>query len=550
MPRDLLADMPVKRQPRDLLEGVAADDRSGLLGKLDSAVRGAADMATLGFADEISAALGAATGVGGEFGDYAGNLERQRATDAADSRDRFGYRLGGQLAGGVLGGAGLANSGMSLGKSAIDAGMRLPAVAAASGLDSLAVGGAYGFGSGEGMDDRLSKAESGAKWGLGVGFSTPFAVAGASKLAQKIVSPFATSSERTALANALEREGIDLSAGQKTGSRGLRYAESEIGGRAAEDLMERQGEQFTAAALRRAGVDASRATPDVIDDAFNQIGQRFDELAARNTLQPDRQLVNDMFVTFNNYGRMVPESKRIPAVKDITNDIIKATRRGPLAGDVYQPLRSRLETMARKTSDLDAREAFRGLKDALDDAMERSIAKNNPADAGLWQQVRNQYRNMLVLEKAATGAGENAALGLISPSQLRNAAVQQGRRAYARGKGDFAELARAGEAIMKPLPQSGTAPRLRAQNLGAGIASLIGAATGAATGGPIGAMAGMAAGAALPKAVGSLMMSKAGQRYLANQILRSGPLTPETRALVNAILNYEGSTAAVRLGSP
>ena len=37
--------------------------------------------------------------------------------------------------------------------------------------------------------------------------------------------------------------------------------------------------------------------------------------------------------------------------------------------------------------------------------------------------------------------------------------VTQNRRAYARGQGDFADLARAGEGVMKPLPNSGTAPR-------------------------------------------------------------------------------------------
>lgn len=131
---------------------VAADDRSGLLGKLDSAVRGAADMATLGFADEISAALGAATGVGGEFGDYAGNLERQRATDAADSRDRFGYRLGGQLAGGF---ALPASGATSVGRAA---------------LEGAALGGAYGFGSGEGgFADRMWNAAPSAAVGGVVG---------------------------------------------------------------------------------------------------------------------------------------------------------------------------------------------------------------------------------------------------------------------------------------------------------------------------------------------------------------------------------------------
>jgi hypothetical protein len=151
---------------------------------------------------------------------------------------------------------------------------------------------------------------------------------------------------------------------------------------------------------------------------------------------------------------------------------------------------------------------------------------------------------MLTLERAVTGAGENAAQGLISPSQLRNATVNtQGRRNYARGTGDFAELARAGEGVMKPMPNSGTAGRFRAQNVGAGVLSTLGAVGGTSMGGPVTGIAGAAVGAMAPRVIGQLMMSPAGQAYLRNQVLRGG-LNPETRALVvNALNSLEGAAA-------
>jgi len=133
------------------------------------------------------------------------------------------------------------------------------------------------------------------------------------------------------------------------------------------------------------------------------------------------------------------------------------------------------------------------------------------------RRARREYRNFLVLERAATGAGENAALGLISPSALRNATVQQGRRAYARGQGDFGQLARAGEALMKPLPQSGTSPRVGVQLVGAGI----GSGLGAMMGGPVGATAGAVAGAIAPALgqalAGRMVTSPAMQAYLRQQ---------------------------------
>lgn len=358
--------------------------------------------------------------------------------------------------------------------------------------------------------------------------------------ASRAISPLPISQERAALVDTLRREGVDLTAGQTTGRDALRYAESELGGGAGARLAERQGEQFTSAALRRAGIDANRASPEVIDQAFVRIGDQFDNLAARNRIVPDRQMAVDLRTTINEYGSLVPESSRAPIVENLTNDIVDSFRRnGSLGGAQYQALRSRLDKAARSArADPQLSDALRGMRNALDDAMERSIAANNPSDAGAWREVRNQYRNILVLEKAATGAGENAAQGIISPSQLRNATVLQGRRAYARGQGDFADLARAGEGVMKPLPQSGTAPRTAARNVGASIPALLGAGAGSSAG-PLGILAGGAAGAAAPFALGRALLSAPVRSYLGNQVATGISADPRIAAIVAALMGRE-----------
>lgn len=229
-------------------------------------------------------------------------------------------------------------------------------------------------------------------------------------------------------------------------------------------------------------------------------------------------------------GTYASESVEITSVAQMVMDLAN------IGGESYQHLRSQLDRAARSAkANPELSSALRGMRESIDDAMERSISMTNPADAGAWQEARRQYRNMLVLEKSATGAGENAALGLISPSQLRNATTVQNRRAYARGQGDFAELARAGEALMKPMPQSGTAPRLRAQNLGAMLPTILGGGAGAGVGGPAGAIVGAAAGAAIPRVAGALMMSRPGQAYLTNQLL-PGQMSPTARAIANLLL--------------
>jgi hypothetical protein len=478
------------------------------------------------------------TGSGDEG--YKAGSERALAELKTAQEQHPAATMGGEV-GGALGSA-LALAPLSIAGNAARAGMGLSRVAMGSAADGAFLGGAQGALSAE-PGDRLQGFGTGTLTGAGIGGVAPLAISGVTNAFRRAVTPLPVNAERQAAANVLRNEGVDLSAGQLSGSKGLRYAESEIGGNASENLMERQGEQFTNAALRRAGENAPRATPEVIDRAFNRIGQQFDGLAARNQIVPDQQLANDLQGAVTEYTSLVPEAMRAPVVHNVAQDIVDAMNRGPISGDAYQALRSRLDRAARTSrADPQLSDALRGLRESLDDAMQRSIAQNNPRDLGGWQQARRQYRNMLVVEKAATGAGENAALGLISPSQLRNATVQQGRRAYARGQGDFAELARAGEALMKPMPQSGTAPRLAARNLGTMIPAILGGGAGAGVGGPFGAMAGAAAGAAAPRIFGSLMMSPMGQRYLSNQLL-AGPASLRARALAG-LLSTNASLAA------
>jgi hypothetical protein len=363
----------------------------------------------------------------------------------------------------------------------------------------------------------------------------------------RAITPLPINAERAAAVNTLRNEGVtDLTAGQVTGRKPLQYLEAERGQGA--NLVESQAEQFTSAALRRVGVDANRATPEVIDTAFTRIGQQFDDLAARNTLKTDNQLVQDLGNVVTDYAGLVPNSMRAPIVKNVVDDIVtsatqQAARGQGIGGEAYQALRSRLEKAARSAgSDPQLAEALRGIRTSLDDAMERSIqASGNHADLGAWRDARNKYRNMLVIEQAATGAGEGAAAGLISPAKLREATVsKQGRRNYARGNGDFSDLARSGVQTMSPLPNSGTPGRISAQNLGMGVSSLLGggAAYSAGGGDPTTAAAGAVVGALLPRGIGRAATSRAGRAYLGNQVAAPmlNNLTPQQTAIINALM--------------
>lgn len=388
----------------------------------------------------------------------------------------------------------------------------------------------------------------------------PYARAGAALLSPAIasagrraVTPLPASADRQALAGVLQNEGIPLTAGQTSGSKPLQWMESALGdapgagGRSAR-MMENQGEAFTAAALRRSGINANRATPEVMDDAFRRIGGDFEGVARRNNLLPDARLNNDLGRAEREYNNLVSQSNRAPVVANTIEDLRGMIAGGQISGPQYNALTSQLATQARgAAADPRLQNALQGIRNALDNAMERTLLRtNNQQDMQVLRNARREYRNLLVLEKAATGAGSNAAEGLISPSQLRNAVVQQSRRAYGRGQGDFAELARAGEALLKPLPNSGTSPRANAMNILQTIGAIAGGGAGA-VGGPGGAALGAMAGLAAPAIAGRGLLSGPVQRYLSNQ--RLAP-TQDNSAPTRALMNLLLSSGPLRLPNP
>lgn len=511
---------------------VSRDPRS----RLASAAHGAADVGTFGFGDELASYLGSA--ITGDPREQV--LAEMRGMQQQAQADNPWSYMGGQLAGGVAQGAGLVAGGLSPAAHAINAGWRLPGVMAASGVEGGVLGALHGAGAGETADERLSGAKSGGVWGFGLGAAAPAVVQGVSSAAQRVISPFRASPERIAAANLLQQEGIPVTAGQRTGSNWLRYRESELGGGRAADIMEDQARAFTDAAMRRAG-GSGLADPDNLAALGARIGQGFDDVSARNAVQLDQPLARDLLGTLNEYNKVLPSEQRA-IVGNIASDIAERFKAGGgrMSGKDYQAIRSRLTRRAQNArgSDNELAEAYRGLRNALDSAMDRSI---NPNDAGVWQELRRQYGNYKTLAKAAGGGGEAAGLGIISPAQLRIAASSGNREGFNRGASEFTKLAKAGQAIMTPLPNSGTAQRIAAQ----GIAAAIMGGVGTAGAGPVG----LAAGLAGPAIAGRALMSGPVQRYLGNQAA-TGAMDPMRQAIMNAILTGNTSAFAHRLPTP
>jgi len=331
---------------------------------------------------------------------------------------------------------------------------------------------------------------------------------------------------RQALVDAAEREGIPLTAGQATGSPILKNVESVLeqmpftsGPQRA--IGDDQRAKFIGAAWRRAGETASDTLPDTIISARNRIGGRIGEIADRNNMNFTPQLDADLAEISANLRFMPsevagPVGARIDQLRGMTIGKFAPGMPDPIIpGPSYGMLDSQIGKSIRQTSDGRERAALIAIREKLRTAMDASIS---PSDKTEWDKMRRQYANMSVIADAAGQAGASAAEGVMSPVALRGALTRSiGKGNYELGRGDLNELARIGQSVLRPPPDSGTAGRSFAHNILTGAFGVGGAGLGADLGGPLGAMVGASVPVVLPRVAQMLMNSGLGQAYLKNQ---------------------------------
>lgn len=375
-------------------------------------------------------------------------------------------------------------------------------------------------------------AESGgeAAWNIGLGAALSGAGQGA---AQAFTRPLTSrlTPEQLRLANAAAQEGIGLNATQQTGSRALRAAEaafenipSTAGRQAAQ--REAQSRQFTAAALRRAGITGDSATADVLKTQKGALGSEFESIAGRNAINVNSGLgFNLLSIADQAEKRLVPD--QAATVRRMAEEIVKTGQAAPLPGTLYQGYRSELGRMAKGN---DAQAHFFGqMKKELDSAFRSQIPQ---VDAQAWDAASRKYANLKTIIDAMGGPGTLPAGGQLSPAQL-SSALQRAvtKEGKALGRGDLNELARIGETFIKPqTPDSGTAQRMLAQ------AILTGGGGYALTGDPTTALATGAAGLAIPAAAQRAIQSQAAQRAMLQGMVRNPALANAIRTLPQAAL--------------
>jgi len=262
-------------------EAEKASAREGgraLLRTVDAAMRGAADTATFGLADELAAGAGAATGVGGEFGEYSANLEGQRARDRSDAENFPAARFPGQVAGGLM----LASRLPSVLANASSLGGRVLGGAATG----LGYGGAHGFGSGEeGVGNRLVRALLEGGTGLTIGAALPMvgsaATSGVRRVADALFSRGAAKEVGTspdvlrAIGRVMEADGTLGPTGQQNmaaAGPAAMLADAGPNARAVLDTAIQRGGPGATMARDRIGERVAAGAEDLVSTLDNTLG--------------------------------------------------------------------------------------------------------------------------------------------------------------------------------------------------------------------------------------------------------------------------------------
>lgn len=388
-----------------------------------------------------------------------------------------------------------------------------------SNLGQQAAAGAISGGTTEGLNEAgVNPLISGAA-GLIAG---PASIAMGRRIATPNVSNLTP--EQARLAQIFQEEVGPMSAGQTTGKKWLQTAEDQISKLPMGDLLVEnpragQTEAFTQAALKRAGVDAEAATPDVLDKGFKDIGQTIGDITGKYKIQFDPQYAKDIHDLSATYGINLTKEQQ-GTIKDYLNRI--HANGGTLDGEQYQRIRSQLSRLARgqngPQASVEYRSALIDLRESLDDAMSRTIGRiaPNSDDLANLSQARQQYANLNVVSDAVNRSGQAGTAGLLSPQALAGALKSSiGKRNFATGKGDLNDLARSGSQFLATPPSSGTAERAAVLDYAKMIAG--GAAGGGLGMGVPGGIAGAVGGAALPFMAQLGVNSPLMQMYLRNQ---------------------------------
>ncbi len=480
---------------------------------------------TLGFEDEIEAALRTGKTSGKEYEKIRDEI---RAKQASFQQDYPLTATGSQISG-------------SVGLPAVGA---LKAMQSPSILRSVATGAGLGAVQGAGMsqsqENLLSDIFGGGALGAGVGGT--LGTIGAA-IAPKVQPG----------ARVLQQEGVPLTPGAAFGGQVQaieQAAESlPIAGPMIKGARRESLEAFNRAAFNRAlkelntNVKVPKDMParQAADFTYSVISKEYDDIYPQVALKLDTNLSKQLDGIKSRYTKGKIGEDNYNQLVDRIDEIKNSFNGAPLIGARIKALKQDLAKDVLQYQQTTGDKAL--LADAfrdLDDSVAKSIRVQNPDFSSRLKKADTAYANYKRAEAASvSGRGTE---GLFTPLQLEQAVRQadksKGKSQYARGKALMQDLAATGTDVLgQKIPDSGTANRLGVGALLTGGAYMLNPKT------------------LLPTALATSLYTRPGMEYLMplltaprpSVIQQAGPTargalpftTPMVNPLLQGLLNPE-----------
>lgn len=508
-------------------ETIGAPPASGM-GGLERFGRGALQSVTdIGYGlQQLGAEAGAA--VGAIAPETVQRLRREQDIRAAEAAPYMGTGAG--RAGYALGSIGsMMIPGMALGRVGGAAGRIGQAISAPRTL----LGAAAGGGAMGALQPVGETQERSANIGIGAlgGMAGQAVARGISRLAQPTTS--VPSPQVARAVSRLEQAGVPVDLAERAGSENLRMVRRFLTDNPLSAGVMKKGQEatqtaFNRAALKLIGEKGDAALPEVLSKADDRIGSVMDNIAERNKIKIDDQMVDEL-AAIEEFARMTYEPEKLTPFRNQINNILQKLQTGDvIGGDAYQKIRTAAANLGKENPALIG--ISRQMRETIDSALERTAGK---ADADALRTARKQYRNLMKVQDAM-GLTETGDISIPALARATSVKRERGAALMNRGDADLARLSRSAMTMRESFPQSGTAPRATLQAIGQVVApTAIGAISGATQGQQLSdaailGIAGGILGAATPRGLARAYQNPAVRDY----ILRGVQNDPLRRAMM------------------
>jgi hypothetical protein len=271
----------------------------------------------------------------------------------------------------------------------------------------------------------------------------------------------------------LRDEGVEVTGGQALGSETMRRWETGPTSTKGSAQNQSQARQFTRAVLKRVGIDADVASPEVMNAAQQRFGQFYQDLIQQNNgvvMDPTlAQALTDIGSQFEG----TKGTAKGTHVERFFNRIVDASAQhgGVIPPDVFNAIHSELAAAIQSTAKAPENSTMTGALRDMQDALYDTIGRNGqPEIQAQAKDLNNRYRNFKIVQKSIGGPGEGVSFGLVSPDKLRSELERRDPAAYTQGRGDLAQIARDAQSLTA-LPSSGTGAQLASSGL-SGLATM------------------------------------------------------------------------------